>query len=208
MKLFKGDAIKRVNKLLEKGEQRRIKLEEKVVTLQNDVDVMRQAVQDDFNMSILEDREPNKKLEKELSKVHEELQSAKFQLSQIDTVIEAELEKSKADIDKERREFAQSKREEFREIYDELNQAKIAYLEKLVEYRKKHSAYVGEHFRTFRDISHRLGLPTVDPREQFKLSINMRYQRMEDYTPILTPEEHRNAFMDGKVSNKKGAFKK
>ncbi|MEH6856764.1 hypothetical protein [Priestia megaterium] len=208
MKLFKGDAIKRVNKLLEKGEQRRTKLEEKVATLQNDVDVMRQAVQDDFNMSILEDREPNKKLEKELSKVHEELQSAQFQLSQIDTVIEAELEKSKADIERERREFAQSKRDEFQEIFDELNQSKIAYLEKLIEYRKKHSAYANEHSKTFREISHRLGLPTVDPREQFKLSIGMRYQRSEYYSPILTPDEHRDAFLEGRVSSKKDAFKK
>ncbi|WP_393959109.1 hypothetical protein [Priestia megaterium] len=207
MKLFKGDAIKRVNNLLDKGEKRRTKLEEKVVSLQSDVEVMRQAVQDDFNMSILEDREPNKKLEKELSKVREELQSAQFQLSQIDAVIESELEKSKADIERERREFAQSKRDEFQEIFDELNQAKIAYLEKLIEYRKKHSAYASEHSRTFREISHRLGLPTVDPREQFKLSIGMRYQRMEYYSPILTPDEHRDAFLEGRVTSKKDAFK-
>ncbi|WP_142342368.1 hypothetical protein [Priestia megaterium] len=176
--------------------------------LQNDVEVMRQAVQDDFNESILEDREPNKKLEKELVKVREELQSAQFQLSQIDAVIEAELEKSKADIERERREFAQSKRDEFQEIFDELNQSKIAYLEKLIEYRKKHSAYANEHSKTFREISHRLGLPTVDPREQFKLSIGMRYQRSEYYSPILTPDEHRDAFLEGRVSSKKDAFKK
>ena len=208
MKLFKGDAIKRVNNLLDKGEKRRAKLEEKVAKLQEEQNAMQQAVMDDFNESILEDKEPNKRLTNDLNKVREELQSAQFQLSQIDVVIEVELEKSKADIERERREFAQSKRDEFREIYDELNQAKIAYLEKLVEYRKKHSTYVGEHWGTFREISHRLKLGTVDPREQFKLSIGMRYQRHDAYSPILTPDEHRDAFLEGRVPKKKDAFKK
>lgn len=207
MKLFKGDAIKRVNNLLDKGEKRRAKLEEKVAKLQEEQNAMQQAVMDDFNESILEDKEPNKRLTNDLNKVREELQAAQFQLSQIDAVIESELEKSKADIDRERREFTESKRDEFREIYDELNQAKIAYLEKLVEYRKKKSEYVGEHWKTFRDISHRLKLSTVDPREQFKLSINMRYQRHDAYSPILTPDEHRDAFLEYRVPKKKDAFK-
>ena len=208
MKLFKGDAIKRVNNLLDKGEKRRAKLEEKVLKLKEEEKAMQQAVMDDFNLSILEDKDVDKKLEKDLNKVREELQVAQFQLSQIDAVIESELEKSKVDIDRERREFAQSKRDEFQEMFDELNQTKIAYLEAIVKYRKKKSEYVGEHWKTFRDISHRLGLRTVDPREQFKLSIGMRYQRSEYYSPILTPDEHRDAFLEGRVTSKKDAFKK
>ncbi|PNE04617.1 hypothetical protein [Priestia megaterium] len=200
MELFKGDAIKRVNKLLDKGEKRRTKLQENIEKLQEDANLLYQAVQDDFNETILEDKEPNKKLQSDLDKVRGELQTAQFQLSQIDTVIEAELEKSKKDIDRERREFRDSKHEEFQEIFDELNQAKIAYLEKMIECRKKNSEYANEHSKTFRDISHRLGLRTDDPREHYRLSINMRFQRDEYYSPILTPDEHRDAFMDNKLS--------
>ncbi|MCM2978867.1 hypothetical protein M3592_25845 [Priestia aryabhattai] len=200
MALFKGDAIKRVNNLLDKGEKRRAKLEEKVAKLQEEQNAMQQAVMDDFNESILEDKEPNKRLTNDLNKVREELQSVQFLLSQIDAVIKSELEKSKKDIERERNEFQHAKREEFQQIFDELNQVKIAYLEKLIEYRKKNSAYADEHFRTFRDISNRLGLRTDDPREHYKLSINMRYQRDEYYSPILTPDEHRDAFIDNKLS--------
>lgn len=212
MALFKGDAVKRVNKLLDKGEKRRTKLQEKIEKLQEDANLLYQAVQDDFNEAILEDKEPNKKLQSDLDKVRGELQTAQFQLSQIDMVIQSEIEKQKEAIEKDRREFVVDKGEEFRELFDEMNQLKLAYLEKLIEYRNKHREYESEHSRTFRDISHRLGLRTDDPRQHHKLSISQRFQRQEHYSPVLTPDEHRDAYMDGKLSyitaNNKDAFKK
>ncbi|WP_337050641.1 hypothetical protein [Priestia megaterium] len=200
MALFKGDAIKRVNKLLDKGEKRRTKLQKNIEKLQEDANLLYQVVQDDFNEAILEDKEPNKKLQSDLDKVRRELQTAQFQLSQIDAVIQSEMEKQKDAIEEERKDYVKDKGEEFHELFDEMNQLKLAYLEKLIEYRNKHREYEREYSNTFRDISHRLGLRTDDPREHHKLSINMRYQRMESYSPILTPEEHREAYMDGKLS--------
>ncbi|MBX4161660.1 hypothetical protein [Priestia megaterium] len=212
MKLFKGDAIKRVNNLLDKGEKRRAKLEEKVAKLQEEEKAMTQAVMDDFNESILEDKEPNKRLTNDLNKVREELQSAQFQLSQIDAVIQSEMEKQKDAIDQERRGFVADKGEEFRQLFDEMNDLKLAYLNKLIEYRGKKSAYENEYSRTFRDIENRVGLRRRDPRSDFSLNFSQRYQMDGNYSPMVYNDELREALMDGKLAfttdKHKNAFKK
>ncbi|MED4794965.1 hypothetical protein P9683_08255 [Priestia megaterium] len=212
MKLFKGDAVKRVNKVLDKAENRRTKLEEKVVKLQEEQKAMQQAVMDDFNEAVLEDKEPNKKLTNDLNKVREELQAAQFQLSQIDAVIQSEMEKQKNAIDQERKEFVADKGEEFRQLFDEMNDLKLAYLNKLIEYNKKKSAYNNDYTKTFRDIENRVGLRRRDPRSDFSINLSQREQRDGHYySPMVYNDELREALMDGKlafITNKnKDAFK-
>ncbi|MDO3653547.1 hypothetical protein [Bacillus subtilis] len=212
MAIFKGDAIKRVNKLLDKGEARRTKLQEKIETLQEEVNFLYQAVQDDFNEAILEDKEPNKKLSSDLEKAREELAQAQFQQSQIDAVIQSEMDKQKEAIDKERRDFVADKGEEFRELFDEINELKMVYLNKLIEYRNKHREYEFEYRGTFKDVSERLGLRMGDPREHHSININQRYQLDgRYYSPLVYMDEIREAFVDGKISfttlKNKDAFK-
>jgi hypothetical protein len=213
MGLFKGDAVKRVNKLLDKGEARRTKLQEKIERLQEEVNVLYQAVQDDFNEAILNDGEPNKKLSADLEKTREELKQAQFQLSQIDAVIQSEIEKQKEAIEKERREFVADKGEEFNKLFDEMNELKLAYLNKIIEYRNKHREYEFEYRGTFNDVSERLGLRMGDPREHHSLNLNQRHQIDGNYySPMVYMDELREAFMDGKISyltmKNKDAFKK
>jgi len=213
MGLFKGDAVKRVNKLLDKGEARRTKLQEKIETLQEDVTLLYQAVQDDFNEAILNDGEPNKKLSSDLEKAREELKQAQFQQSQIDAVIKSEIDKQKEAIEKERREFVADKEQEFNKIFDEMNDIKLAYLNKIIEYRSKHQAYEMDYRATFNDVSERLGLRMGDPREHHALYLNVRYQQDGNhYTPMILSDEVRDAFVDGKISyltmKNKDAFKK
>jgi hypothetical protein len=212
MGLFKGDAVKRVNKLLDKGEARRTKLQEKIERLQEEVNVLYQAVQDDFNEAILNDGEPNKKLSADLEKTREELKQAQFQLSQIDAVIQSEIEKQKEAIEKDRREFVADKGEEFNKLFDEMNELKLAYLNKIIEYRNKHQEYNREYLLTFRDVSERVGLRVGDPREHHQLFLNQRHQISGRYSPMVYMDELREAFMDGKVSylteKNKDAFKK
>ncbi|MBU8690935.1 hypothetical protein KM918_26995 [Priestia megaterium] len=210
-KLFTGNAVKRVNKVLDKAESRRTKLEEKVATLQNDVKVLREAIQDDFNDAILEDREPNKKLEKELKKVNEELQSTQFQLSQIDAVIKSEMEKQKEAIDRERKDYVADKREEFHQLFAELNDLKLAYLNKLIEYSEKKKAYNNEYSRTFRDIENRVGIRRHDARDDFRLYLNQTSQSVDNYSPLVFNDELREALNGGMVfatKKNKDAFKK
>ncbi|WP_374988642.1 hypothetical protein Q5794_02300 [Priestia megaterium] len=212
MALFKGDAIKRVNKLLDKGEKRRTKLHENIEKLQEDANLLYQAVQDDFNEAILEDKEPNKKLQSDLDKVRGELQTAQFQLSQIDAVIQSEMEKQKDAIDEERKDYVKDKGEEFLGLFDEMNDLKLAYLNKVIEYTEKKKAYNSNYSRTFRDIENRVGLTRRDPRDDFKLNLNQRYQMDGHYSPMMYNDELRDALMDGKltfVTNKnKDIFKK
>lgn len=212
MGLFKGDAVKRVNKLLDKGEARRTKLQDKIEKLQEDVNLLYQAVQDDFNEAILEDKEPNKKLSSDLEKAREELKQAQFQLSQIDAVIQSEIEKQKEAIEKDRREFVADKGEEFRELFDEMNELKLAYLNKIIEYRNKHREYDREYTLTFRDVSERVGLRVGDPREHHAIYLTQRYQIDGRYSPMVFMDELRDAFVDGKLSyltvKNKDAFKK
>jgi len=212
MKLFKGVAVKRVNKVLDKAESRRTKLEEKVVKLKEEEKAMEQAVMDNFNLSILEDKEVDKKLEKDLAKVREELKTAEFQLSQIDAVIQSEMEKQKDSINQERKDYVADKSEEFRQLFDEMNDLKLAYLNKLIEYKEKKAAYERDYSKTFRDIENRVGLRRRDPRSDFSINLSQRYQMDGHYSPMVYNDELREALMEGKltfVTNKnKDIFKK
>lgn len=193
MKLFKGDTIKKVNKLLENAEKRKQKLENKVKTLKEEVDLLSQAVKDDFNHAIINDGEPSKKLENDLEKVIKDLEKVQFQLCQIDSVVQAELEKSKEAVDKERKEYMKDKHKDFDKKFDEIHELKMAYLEKIVEYSKMKSEYNSEYQKTFREIEDRVGLRRNDPRDQFHISLNQMSQSNRHYNPMVYLEELRSA---------------
>ncbi|MCY8233693.1 hypothetical protein [Priestia endophytica] len=198
MGLFKGNGVKKVTKLVTKGEERRIKLQEKVRRLKEDIELLYQAVQDDFNKAILNDGEPDKKLSKDLDKAREELKTAQFHLSQIDEVVKAELGKAKETIDKERKEFKADKSEEFRKIFDELNEMKLAYLNKIVEYSKTKQAYTSEYWDTFRNVEDLVGLRRHDPRDDFHIPFGQSYQTERHYNPMVYNDELREA-LGGKI---------
>ncbi|MCF7620913.1 MULTISPECIES: hypothetical protein [Bacillaceae] len=213
MGLFKGDAVKHVNKVLDKVEKRREKLTERVATLHEEARLMYQAVQDDFNQAILEDKEPTKKLSTDLEKVRAELKQAEFQLSQLDGVLKSELEKQRDAIDQERNDFTKDKREDFNKLFDEMNELKIAYLNKIIEYKEKKAKYDSEYWKTFREVEKRVGLKNKDPRYDFQLHLNQRYQMDgHHYSPLVYMDEIREAFVDRKVSSvtmkNKDKFKK
>ena len=206
MGLFKGDAVKHVNKVLDKVEKRREKLTERVATLH-------EAVQDDFNLAILEDKEPTKKLSTDLEKLREELKQAEFQLSQLDAVLKSEMAKQKDAIDQERKDFVKDKGEDFRQLFDEMNDLKVAYLKKIIEYKEKKAKYDSEYWKTFREVERRVGLNNNDPRYDFQLHLNQRYQMDGHYySPLVYMDELREAFVDGKITHNteknKDAFKK
>lgn len=198
MKLFKGDTIKKINKLLDNAENRKEKLASKIHALKQDESGLYQAVQDGFNLSIMEDKEPSKKLTSDLEKVREEIRTATFQLSQVDEVVNSELEKAKSEVDKERREFIKDKGEEFRKQFDKMNSLKLQYLESIIEYHKMNSQYARDYWNTFRDIENRVGLRTRDPRDEFHISLNQRYQTERHYNPMVYNDELKEA-LSGRI---------
>jgi mevalonate kinase len=113
-------AIKKIEKLIDKGEARKRKLVTKIENLKQEEKALYEAVQDDFNQAILNDSEPAKKLSSDLEKVREELREAQETLSQVDAVIQNELNKQKEEVEKERRQFLADKSEEFREHFDKM----------------------------------------------------------------------------------------
>ncbi|MGG1632347.1 hypothetical protein [Rossellomorea sp. NRS-1567] len=200
MNLFKGDTIKKVNKLIDNAEKRREKLESKLGQLQEDANLLYQEKQDDFNRAILQGGEPNKKLGSDLEKVRNEMKDVQEQLGLIDSAVASELEKAKADVEKERRQFVADKGEDFKELFDRMNKAKIEYLETVIEYKEKHAEFDREYWRTFRNIEQRVGLRGIDPRETHKILFTQRHQVDGRYNPAITPEEHRDAYMEGKLN--------
>lgn len=212
MTLFQGDTIKKIHKLLDNAEKRKEKLQKRVATLKEEAELLYQAVQDDFNQAILNDSEPSKKLSSDLEKVQDELKRTQFQLEQIDLVVQAELEKAKGAVDKERKEFVANKGEEFRKQFDKMNDLKLAYLESIIEYSKMKAEYDVEYRNTFRDIENRVGLRNRDIFYDFHISLNQRYQLDGDhYSPMVYNDELRDA-LQGKLSfvteKNKDKFKK
>lgn len=199
MALLKGNTINRINTILNKAEKRKQKLEGKVSNLQQEVKKLHEAVQDDFNMAILEDKEPSKRLANDLEKARKELEQVVFMLNQIDALVQNEIEKQKEGLEKERVQFVKEKDIEFNNIYHEMNQLKIAYLEKVIEYRKKKRAVANDYSKTFRDIEKRLDMSSKISHHDNNLSITQRHQITGRYSPIITPNELRVAFVDEKL---------
>ena len=83
MGIFEGNTVKRLNKMLDKSATRKEKLAKQVEDLTEEKEQMRQAVEDDLQESIIEDKEPSKKLSKDFKAVQEDLENAQMQLSQM-----------------------------------------------------------------------------------------------------------------------------
>ncbi|MED3821401.1 hypothetical protein ABE112_28995 [Priestia aryabhattai] len=132
-------------------------------------------------------------------------------LSQIDAVVENEIKKQKDELEKERVQFVKDKDIEFDKLFYEMNQLKIAYLEKVIQYRKQERQMHNDYSKTFRDIEKRLGMRSKISYLDNKLSINQRHQITGRYSPIITPDELRTAFVEAKLSfhteKNKEAFK-
>jgi hypothetical protein len=140
------------------------------------------------------------------------LRQAEFQLSQIDAVIENEMARQKDAIDQERKDFVKDKGEDFRELFDSMNELKLAYLNKIIEYRETKSKYNSEYWKTFRDVEKRVGLNQHDPRSDFELRLYQRHQISGQYSPLVYMDELRGAFADGELPHatktNKDTFKK
>ncbi|TCI50317.1 hypothetical protein EVJ24_15020 [Exiguobacterium sp. SH1S21] len=212
MSLFKGDTIKKVNKLIEKGSERKEKLLAKIEELKMESEALYQAEQDDFNEAILNDTEPNMKLRDDRLKLQRELQIAKEMLSLIDSVIQDELEKAKDDVEKERKQYDSDKAKEFNVMFAELNDLKLAYLNKLVEYSKAKSKYTVDYRNKFEDVHKKVGLKLPDTFYSFKL--NVHRQRQDDglYSPLIFKDELlailENQSLSPVTAKNKDAFKK
>lgn len=203
--------IKKINNILDKGEKRKEKLAARLTTLQADEKALYDAVQMDFNASILDEREPDKKLSKDLERLRDEVKNVSFQLSQIDEVVKNEIEKQKEAVDEERKAYLAEKGEEFREHFDKMNELKLAFLQSIIEYKNKHTEFESEYSKTFRSIEKRVGLREIDPSYHYELHAFQRMQVDGRYSPMLTPEEIREAFVNGKLAyqteKNKAAFK-
>lgn len=181
--------VAKIEKLIEKAEGKKQKLVNRIGVLKEEVEALYQVQQDDFNESILNDRDPSKKITSDLEKVREELKQKQYQLSQVDIVVQKEVEKAKSEVDKERNQFVKDKGEEFRKQFDKMNQAKINYLETIVEYSKMESDYKREYRMTFQEIEKRVGLRNRDPYYDFYISLNQRHQIQDRYNPMVYNDE-------------------
>ncbi|WP_281659449.1 hypothetical protein [Halobacillus sp. Cin3] len=201
MNLFKGDTVKRVEKLIQNGENRKVKLQQKVTDLQAEVKALRDEEENDFQQAILEDKEPSQKLVSDRKKAQKDLQEALFKLEQVDNVIQTELTKAKQEIDKERRQFIQEMGvKEFKPLYHEMDELKRQYLNKIIEYHNKQSEYEKEYRRTFSNVERRVGLALHQPTDDHRLNMNQRHQVDGHYSPMLYNEEVREALINGKIA--------
>lgn len=84
-------------------------------------------------------------------------------------------------------------------LFNAINEAKLSYLNALIEYSVKNQSFISEYRRTFWDIEDRTGLRRHDPRDDFHLTMHQRYQMKENYKPILYADEHADA-LEGKLN--------
>ncbi|TCI32744.1 hypothetical protein EVJ29_15135 [Exiguobacterium sp. SH4S7] len=212
MNLFKGDTINKVTNLIAKGEERKRKLIAKIEELKNESAILYQAEQDDFNEAILNETEPNTKIRDKRLRLQKEIQAATEMLSNIDTAIQAELAKSKDAVEKERKQYDADKAKEFKMMFAELNDLKLAYLNKLVEYSKAKTQYSKEYRNKFEDIHKQVGLKLPDTFYSFKLNVHRPNQHDGPYSPLIYKDEIQaileNDRLANVTANNKDTFKK
>ncbi|MGF0348244.1 hypothetical protein ACQR3P_31875 [Rhodococcus sp. IEGM1300] len=212
MNLFKGDTINKVTNLIEKGEERKRKLLAKIEELKKESEILYQAEQDDFNEAILNETEPNTKFREDRLNLQKELQAATEMLSKIDMAIQSELAKSKDAVEKERKQYDADKAKEFKMMFAELNDLKLAYLDKLVEYSKAKTQYSKDYRNKFEDVHKKVGLKLPDTFYSFKLNVHQRRQDDGPYSPLIYKDELQEILENDRLSsvtvNNKDAFKK
>lgn len=205
-------SVERIQQIVEKSEARKQKLVAKIEGLREEAKHLQSEKENALQEAIINDTSVDKKLEKDLNKVMDEIADKQKELQQIDGAVVSQIQKAKDDVDRERNEYVKSHSEEFRKLFDTINEAKLSYLEAVIEYKTKKDNFDRNYRLQFRETEERVGLRPKDTHYTYGLSITQRSQIKGNYSPLLFNDEIREAFVNKKLhfdtNANKEAFKK
>lgn len=205
MGLLKVDIIKKVNGIKAKFEKKEDELIAKRKRLLQEQDMLRSAIEDDFQRQIMEESTPDKKLKNDYDKVNSELGHVKIQLESLNGLLSKELAKYKEEVSTQAIKFKDNYREEEQQLLFELKKAKLAYIEKLIEYdmanRQANQGYV-----PYRELMNSLG---VKGTAFFSKNLTFDFYQTfhtPEFHGIISNEEQREAY-EGKMPSLAKRFK-
>lgn len=205
MGLLKVDVIKKVSSIKAKFEKKEEELLAKRKRLLQEQDMLRSAIEDDFQRQIMEESTPDKKLKNDYDKVTSELGHLKIQLESLSGLLSKELAKYEGDVLAEATKLEDKYRQEDKQLMFELKKAKLAYLEKMIECEKANRK-ANQGYAQYRELMNSLGMKGKSGfSKQLTFDIHQTY-----YTPefhgVISNEERREAY-HGKLPSLANRFK-
>lgn len=205
MGLLKGDVIKKINGVKAKIQKKKDELIEKRTLLLREQDMLRSAIEDDFQRQIMEEVPPDKKLKSDYDKVTSELGHLELQLDSLDGILSKELEKYKGDVVKESDKVVSDYGQLEKKMHDDLKRIKLQYFEKLIEYNQA-NLKARQQYGVHGEVLDSLGLKRRDALEK-GIPFNTTQLWNADYQGMFTMEELREAY-HGKMPYRAIQFKK
>lgn len=203
--------VEKINQIVEKSEARKEKLADKISKLREEAKHLQSEKENALQEAIINDTKVDKKVDKDLKAVHEDIKESQEELQNVDRMVASSIVQMKNEIDKERNEFVKNHGEAFRDVFERMNKAKFDYLETVIEYSNMKFDFDNTYRRTFRHAEELTGLREKDTHFLYHLNPNQKHQIADKYCSYLTPEENREA-LQGRLAfhtaKNREAFKK
>ncbi|MBO1582967.1 hypothetical protein [Bacillus sp. XF8] len=188
------NAAEKAEAIITKHEAKGRELRKKVIKLDEDVIRLEGGVQADFQKAVMEDRTPNTALREELNQANAERESIRKMLPNMEAILQEALEAIRGETEADRERICEETLPQQKEIAVKLKDAKLAYLQLLVEYRNLVAKPMNE-LAEFASIEQRLKMERV-PEYAYRI-IPFRTDTFYEtaFHPIMAESEVEGAYL-------------
>lgn len=193
--------LDQANEIIEKYESKRLELQNQLVKLDEDVRYMQGEVESDFQKAVMNDGSINARLKNDLDALLVTRDQVVKMLRGFDGLLQNALTGLREEVQKETQSIVDGIRAREVELEKELKDAKLAYLQKLVQYHDEFNEGAST-LLNYRQINERLGLREVDIRGNRIIDLDSSSQRGNHFKALFEPtvNEVGDALNTGKLS--------
>ncbi|WP_439874950.1 hypothetical protein ACSLGG_02940 [Bacillus mycoides] len=178
--------LEQANEIIEKYEGKRLELQNQLVKLNEDIRYMQGEVEADFQNAVMNDGSINTRLKNDLDALIVTREQVVKMLHGFDGLLQNALTGLREEVQKETQSIVDGIRNREAELEKELKDAKLAYLQKLVQYHDEFGKGAVELLK-YRQLNERLGLREVDIRGNHIIDLGSSSQRGNHFKALFDP---------------------
>ncbi|MED0937862.1 hypothetical protein P4T37_14225 [Bacillus mobilis] len=178
--------LEQANEIIEKYEDKRLELQNQLVKLDEDIHYMQGEVEVDFQNAVMNDGSINTRLKNDLDALLVTRSQVVTMLRDFDGLLQNALTGLRDEVQKETQSIVNGIRNREAELEKELKGAKLAYLQKVVQYHDEFGKASSELLK-YRQLNERLGLREVDIRGNHIIDLDSSVQRGNHFKALFDP---------------------
>ncbi|MGH0487818.1 hypothetical protein ACQVPJ_26105 [Bacillus mycoides] len=176
--------LEQANEIIEKYEDKRLELQNQLVKLDEDIRYMQGEVEVDFQNAVMNDGSINTRLKNDLDALLVTRSQVVTMLRDFDGLLQNALTGLRDEVQKETQSIVNGIRNREAELEKELKGAKLAYLQKVVQYHDEFGKASSELLK-YRQLNERLGLREVDIRGNHIIDLDSSVQRGNHFKALF-----------------------